>query len=209
MPGAPGGRVQSMMVSLLLLLGAVFYRVVLAWSGGADWGGWANFAPLGALALCGGRYLPRSMGLWVPLLALGVSDMVLNGWVYGLGLWSWELAPRYGALLLTGLLGRWMAVRGAASTSWMLGGSLAASAVFYLVTNTASWVLDAGYSKTAAGWLQALTTGLPGYPSTLSFYRNTLLSDLAFTLLFGFCMRWTTAPDTRPAPGVAAVRAGG
>ncbi|MDB6149490.1 MAG: hypothetical protein JWQ44_938, partial [Chthoniobacter sp.] len=38
------------------------------------------------------------------------------------------------------------------------------------------------------GWTQAMTTGLPGYPSTLLFFRNTLLSDLSFSALFLICV---------------------
>ena len=40
------------------------------------------------------------------------------------------------------------------------------------------------YAKTIPGWWQALTIGVPGFPPTLLFFRNTLLSDLLFTALF-------------------------
>jgi hypothetical protein len=181
-----------MLVTLLLILSAVFYRVTLAFQGGADVNGWLNFAPMGALALCGARFLPGRMGFWVPLVALLASDLILNDWVYQVPLWSWELAPRYGALLLVAMLGRRLAIqeKGMGSLGALLGSALAGSLIFYAVTNTASWFVDAGYPKTGAGWVQALTTGLPGYPSTLWFYRNTLFSDVAFTLLFGLLMRY-------------------
>jgi hypothetical protein len=72
----------------------------------------------------------------------------------------------------------------------VLGGSF----FFYLTTNTASWLYEPGYAKTAAGWLQALTTGLPGYAPTWTFYRNTLVSDLLFTAIFLACIHWSRKP---------------
>ncbi|MEI9898517.1 MAG: hypothetical protein WDN28_32850 [Chthoniobacter sp.] len=36
--------------------------------------------------------------------------------------------------------------------------------------------------------MQAMTSGVPGYPSTFWFYRYTLLSDLFYTLLFAVGM---------------------
>ena len=54
----------------------------------------------------------------------------------------------------------------------------------YVVTNTIAWMADPGYVKNAAGWFQALTTGLPGYPPTWTFFRNSAASDLLFTALY-------------------------
>ena len=48
---------------------------------------------------------------------------------------------------------------------------------------------DPGYPKTLAGWLQALTTGLPGYPPTWTFFRNSFLSGGLFTGLFAGAMK--------------------
>jgi hypothetical protein len=49
---------------------------------------------------------------------------------------------------------------------------------------------DPGYAKNFGGLIQALTVGLPQYSATPSwmFFRNSLLSDLIFTLLFIVCM---------------------
>jgi hypothetical protein len=58
------------------------------------------------------------------------------------------------------------------------------SCLFFLFTNTQSWLEMRGYTKTLQGWWQAMTVGLPGYPPTLLFFRNTVLSDLFFTALF-------------------------
>ncbi len=198
-----------MVVTFLLILAAAFYRVALALHGGADGNAWLNFAPMGALALCGARFLPGRTGFWMPLAAMGLSDAVLNTWVYHVPFLNWELVPRYGALLLVALLGRMLAKTETTSLLRLMSAAVAGSLIFYAVTNTASWLLDAGYAKTFAGWAQALTTGLPGYPSTLWFYRNTLLSDLVFTLLFGVLMRFPSVLGSAPAFSHSASRAEG
>jgi hypothetical protein len=51
------------------------------------------------------------------------------------------------------------------------------------------------YAKTLAGWIQAITTGLPGYPPTWEFFRNTLLSGGIFSGLFAGAMK-LTEPST-------------
>jgi glycerol uptake facilitator-like aquaporin len=74
--------------------------------------------------------------------------------------------------------------------SWLalLGGGLLGAVLFYLITNTASWLINPfgnpEYSKDLAGWLAALTTGTQGHPPTWEFFRNTLLSGGLFTGLF-------------------------
>ena len=76
--------------------------------------------------------------------------------------------------------------------SWLnlFAGCLGGSMLFYSVTNTSSWVVDPFYAKSVAGWWQALTVGHPGFPPTLYFFRNTLVSDLLFTGVFVAVMEW-------------------
>ena len=68
--------------------------------------------------------------------------------------------------------------------------------IFYGITNAFSWLTDPGYVKNFAGLIQALTVGLPQYGATPSwmFFRNSLLSDLAFTAIFVLLMRTQSAP---------------
>ncbi len=75
--------------------------------------------------------------------------------------------------------------------------SSASSLLFYLVTNTDSWLGDAGYSHDAAGWWQAMTVGHPEFPPTLYFFRNTLVSDLLFTAVFALAMEYARPPPRR------------
>ena len=88
----------------------------------------------------------------------------------------------------------------------MLPASIAGSAIFYGITNFFSWLTDPGYVKSFAGLVQALTIGLPQYGTTPSwmFFRNSLLSDLTFTIVFVLLMR---AQSPRPSAEVAVARA--
>src|SRR5207237_3941482 len=83
-----------------------------------------------------------------------------------------------------------LALQNRASFKTLPPASIAGSTIFYLVTNVFSWLSDPGYAKNFAGLIQALTVGLPAYSTTPTwmFFRNTLFSDLFFTLLFVACM---------------------
>jgi hypothetical protein len=71
----------------------------------------------------------------------------------------------------------------------LLGGGLLGAILFYIITNTASWLHNPEYAKNLAGWLQALTSGTSGYPPTWTFFRNTLMSGGLFTGLFAGAMK--------------------
>src|ERR1043166_8080040 len=173
-----------MIPALILVLSAVVYRIaagLLIHSGQAEW--LSNFAPLAAIALCGAAYFPAKFKFTVPLGVLFVSDLFLN-YFYGAPLIQGQMISRYVALALVGLLG--LALQTRASLKTLLPASLVGSTIFYLITNTFSWLSDPGYMKNFGGLIQALTVGLPQYSATppSMFFRNTLLSDLVFTLVF-------------------------
>ena len=184
-----------MIPAFFLILAAVIYRVVAAVSvqhGGAGW--LSNFAPLAAMALCGAIYFPRKYKFTVPLAALLVSDLALD-YYYGASLADPSIFCRYAAFGLVGLLG--LAISRRASLKTILPASLVGSTLFYFITNFFSWLVEPGYVKNFAGLVQALTVGLPGYAPTWLFFRNSLVSDLFFTLLFVACMHASAAADRR------------
>lgn len=146
-----------------------------------------NFSAAYALAFCAGVFVAGSVAWWLPMLTLAVTDVVLNVFYYHVPVFDrYFLAKNLGFLLLIAL-GRRFQPR----SNWLklLGGGVLGAVLFYLITNTASWLSDPGYAKTLAGWLQALTTGLPGFPPTWVFFLKTLLSGGLFTGLFVGAMR--------------------
>jgi hypothetical protein len=182
-----------MIPALLLIVAAVAYRIVtgMAITSGSTW--LSNFAPLAAIALCGAAYFPARYKFTVPLIALLISDVVLN-MHYGFSLFSPFVASHYLGFALVGGLG--LLLQNRASLKTLLPASLAASFIFYVVTNIVSWAFDPGYVKNFGGLLQALTVGVPAYSATPTwmFFRNSLLSDLLFTGLFVLCMHWGRTP---------------
>jgi hypothetical protein len=155
-----------------------------------------NFSAAYALAFCAGVYFPRRLAWWLPLTTLFVTDLIMNVFYY-------QTAPvddrmlvnylAYGAIILLGQ-------RFKPRAAWLalVAGGLAGAIVFYLLTNSASWILDPAYSKTLLGWIQALTVGTPGWPHTWEFFRNTLLSGGMFTGLFAGAMKLGRAVEPEP-----------
>ena len=183
-----------MIPALLLIVAAVAYRIVtgLAIISGST--ALSNFAPLAAIALCAAAYFPSKFKFTVPMIALLISDVVLNV-SYGYSLFSPFVLSHYIGFALVGALG-WL-LRDRASVRTLLPASIAASVIFYVVTCAVSWIFDPGYAKSFAGLIQSLTVGLPQYSATPSwmFFRNSVLSDLLFTGLFILCFHWGRASE--------------
>jgi hypothetical protein len=188
-----------MIPALVLVFLAVVYRILTAivvQGGGSAW--LSNFAPLAAIALCGAVYFPRKYKFTVPLAALLISDVALD-FYYGASLFDPLIFCRYFAFALVGVLG--LALSSRPSLKTLIPASLAGSAIFYAITNAFSWLADPGYLKNFGGLIQALTVGLPQYGSTPTwmFFRNSLVSDLLFTVVFVACMSYRRRDAAAPA----------
>jgi len=152
-----------------------------------------NFSAFYALAFFAGAFFRGKMKWWLPLGTMVVTDILLNIFYYHQSVFSIYMLAKL--LSFAGLIG--FGCLFSARTSWLklLCGGLLGAILFYLVTNTASWLYNPEYAKTLAGWVQALTSGIPGYPPTWTFFRNTLLSGGLFTGLFAGAMKLTEAAD--------------
>ena len=161
-----------------------------------------NFSAAYALAFCGGVYFPRRLAWWLPLGALLATDIALNVFFYHAAVCDWYMGLKTLAFAGLVLLGRFFTP--AMNFLKLLGGGLLGALLFYLVTNTASWLNNPEYAKTLAGWLQALTTGVPDFhPTTWEFFRNTLLSGGLFTALFVGAMKVTAESPADKTAGAA------
>lgn len=184
-----------MIPAFLLVLVAVAYRLAtgLMIHGGATW--LSNFAPLAAIALCSAAYFPPRLKFALPLVALFISDVILN-YHYDAPMFSPLIVCRYLTLIVIGLIG--LALQHRASLKSLIPASIASSTIFYAVTCLFAWLSDPGYLKNFAGLIQSLTIGLPAYGSTPSwmFFRNSLLSDLTFTILFVMCVQFSRSAES-------------
>ena len=184
-----------MIPALFLVICVVAFRAatgVLIHSGAATW--LSNFAPLAAITLCCAAYLPLRYKFALPLITLFISDLILNV-TYHAPLFHPQILCRYFALILVSFIG--FALRRHVSLKTMLPASLAVSVIFYVITNAFSWLTEPGYAKDFAGFIQSLTIGLPQYGATPTwmFFRNSLLSDAIFTVVFVLLMRTSPAPN--------------
>src|SRR5437764_10331477 len=71
-------KVLPMIPALLLIVSVIAYRMVTGLFAQPDSIGLLNFAPLAAIALCAAAYFPAKYKFTVPMIALLISDVVLN-----------------------------------------------------------------------------------------------------------------------------------
>jgi hypothetical protein len=146
-----------------------------------------NFAPVAAVALFSGYFFRSArVALCVPLCAMLVSDWVIGGY-------QWQMM-----MLVYGMLALPVAARGFLRNRWdmtekkssafaamaaLVGCSLIASVLFFVVTNFGCWLWFNMYEHTVAGLLNCYTQALP-------FFRYTLAGDLVFAcvLFGGYCL---------------------
>jgi hypothetical protein len=124
-----------------------------------------NFSPIGALMLfCGATFLDRRYALLLPLVTLFFSDLALG---------LHELIPVvYGCFLINVLLGRW--VRNRKSILNVGAITLLGSVQFFVITNLAVWLFAD---------LHGEQTLLQCYTAAIPFFQNSLIADLAFSVV--------------------------
>jgi len=165
-----------------------------------------NFSVIYAFVFCAGVYFRGATAWWLPLTTMLVTDVLLNflyyhGTTAGFCIYTLPNYLVYAAMI-------WLGRRIGAGASFLklLFGGLLGAIIFYLVTNTLSWLEISDYAKTLAGWIQALTLGLPGlHPTTWEMFRNTLLSAGLFTALFAAAEKLTSSAES-PADKTAGAR---
>jgi len=148
-----------------------------------------NISPIMAIAFVGAMYLPRRWGWLIGpaiLLIINLAYLSTNYRADG-SMFSWSLLLTLAVYALAGGLGILIARR--KSLLKIIAGSLACSLLFYVVSNTFSWwtyqtpLFNGGYTPNLAGWWQANTVGIPGYPPTWLFLRNAMAGDLFFAFV--------------------------
>jgi hypothetical protein len=174
----------------------------------------ASFSGTYALVFCAGVYLSGRGAWWMPLGAMVISDIALNMFYSASGWAVWEPSKigyqmvSYAAYAVIIWLGR----RFKPQTPFLglLGGGVLGALLFYIITNTASWLINpfrnSEYTLNFLGWLIALTKGAGDWPGTWQFFRNTLLSGGLFTALLVGAMKFIASAES-PQEKEAGVRA--
>lgn len=127
-----------------------------------------NFTPVAAIALFGGAHFSRRwLAFLVPVAALLISDIFLG--------FHAMMLPVYLSFLFVVLLGRLL--KNNIRPLPVIGSSLAASTLFFLITNFAVWVGSPYYPQTLSGLVQCYTMAIP-------FFHSGLLGDLFYSGVF-------------------------
>lgn len=129
----------------------------------------ANVAPMGALALFAGVYLPKKWAFIVPILAMFVSDLFVGFYTLPV------MILVYGSFLA--MVGIGTMVRGNHQPLTIGLGALSGSIIFFIATNFGVWVFTNLYPHNIAGLMSAYTMGLP-------FFKWTVIGDLAWSVAF-------------------------
>lgn len=161
-----------------------------------------NFAPVEGLTLFGAAYLKRKeFAYLLPIILLYLSDLIINNTtarIYyteteGIVWFSNYMWFSFASILLIALFGRFFLKKISATN--VIASSLAASVIFFLVSNFGVWVnATSFYSKDLNGLLTAYIAGLP-------FLKTSVISTLLFTcILFGayeWFLKGHNAPQAR------------
>lgn len=180
-----------------LVIGLIVLAAAARFAVPADW---HNFSPIGAMALFGAATIKRSwLAIALPIAALFLSDLILNNTALsawydgGVTIFASYQALTFGAMVLTVVLGRLIFARRITALG-VVGGSLGAAVLFFLVTNAGAWWMSPQYTKDVSGLLASYAAGVP-------FFHNTVVSQLLFGgVLFGL-HAWMAhrVPSLRPA----------
>ena len=152
-----------------------------------------NFSAAHALLFCAAFWLPGWLGWVLPMATIIVTDLLLNSFVYNEPLLLQSSIPIWITLGIFVVLAKWLAKRRSYGRVFL--GTLIGTLLFYLVSNTMAWFGNPAYVKSFAGWIQALTVGLPGFPPTWFFGLKSLLGTSLFTGLFAGVMKISVAWD--------------
>lgn len=165
-----------------------------------------NFSPVMAVAFCAGLALPAYLAFSLPLGCFFATDLLLNSH-FGQPLVSPAMAGIYGCYALA--VGAGLALRNRGALV-LFSAVLANGLAFYLVSNTISWIGNVSYSQTFGGWIQSLTVGVPGFPPTWTFFRNSMVADFLFFgtfLLAAYAVKRYNAEGRMPVSAQVSVKA--
>ncbi len=128
----------------------------------------ANVAPIAALALFSGLYLKNKYALFLPLIALFLSDLAI-------GFYGPTMIAVYASFLLVGAIG--IILQKKKNVLTMILATLTGSVLFYVITNFSVWLFSTMYPHTLSGLLSCYTLAIP-------FFRNTIIGDAVYVLIF-------------------------
>jgi hypothetical protein len=142
-----------------------------------------NFSPLGAIGLFGAAHFSKKwQAFLIPIAATWLSDLFINNVIYAQYYpkftWFYEgFYWQYGSYLIITLTG--LGILNKINIPKVLTGTLASTAIFFLVSNFGCWIGSTTYPQNFGGLITCYAAGIP-------FLKGTLLGDLFYSgMLFG------------------------
>jgi hypothetical protein len=133
-----------------------------------------DFTPVLALALFGGAYLRKKEALILPVLLLGVTDVILG--LHSTMIFTW------GSVVLITLVGFWL--KSKKTPTCILAGSILSAVIFFVITNLGVWIVGGIYERTFSGLVECFVMALP-------FFHWSLISTLLYAVIlfygYEFC----------------------
>lgn len=149
-----------------------------------------NFTPIGAIALFGAAYFTRKKwALIVPLIAIWMSDLLLNNLVYsefyeGFTFFTSGFFYIYGSIAMIVILGYYLLRK--ITFGRVLGGALGASVIFFVVSNFGVWISGSMYPMTFEGLLACYTAAIP-------FFHYTIAGNVVYSAVLFGAYEWMKA----------------
>ncbi len=135
-----------------------------------------NFAPIAALALFGGKYYTdKKFAFIVPVLVMIITDAVIG--------FHYLIPAVYISFLLIAGVG--LLLRKTNKLPWLIAGSIAASTLFFILTNFYEWYAGILYPQTFNGLITCYVAAIP-------FFFNTLIADLFFVIAMSMTFEFLT-----------------
>ncbi len=142
-----------------------------------------NFTPITGMALFGAAYFAKKYwAIIIPFVALWFSSVILDNVIYAhyYDGFQWMSQP-YVFLSMIAIVGLGFLSLKKITFGRLVGTSLVASTLFFLISNFGAWAMDISgiYPDTFAGLMACYAAGLP-------YFLNTIAGDLLYVgVLFG------------------------
>lgn len=148
---------------------------------------WANFTPIGAMALFSGAYFTNKWKAFIfPLTTLFLSDLIINIFVfdgkYGIVYSGWYTI--YGIMVLVVCLGKWILQK--VSVANVLLAAIAAAVIHWLIADFTVWVGGGTDLRTMTPLTKDWSGLMQCYAQGFRFMKHFLVSNLIYSaVLFG------------------------
>ncbi len=151
---------------------------------------WPNFTAVGATCLLvGAKFKRKSLALLVPMIAVLLSDLLLNNTVYsqyyeGFTILTTGVAWIIGGFMMTAIAGQLIIGRSSKPGSVRLVlAALVGSVVFFLLSNFGIWLGSPMFPQTAEGLATCYVAGLP-------FVLSSFAGNLVFLAVLLPAYEW-------------------